>query len=70
MNEMQKDTLRYIRNGLLQLAAIIAFGYIFGQAVEEWNTPAEAAEPESVPECTACGCNTPTKSVDLTVSAL
>ena len=67
---MQKDTLIYIRNGLVQLAAIIAFGYIFGQAVTEWNTQAKAAEPEPVPECTACGCATPTKSVNLTASAL
>ncbi len=69
MTLAQKDTLIYVRNGLLQIVAIVAFAYIFGQAVSEWNADAVPVT-EAPPECTPCGCTTETKSVNIKGNSL
>jgi len=65
MNQAQKDTLIYIRNGLFQIGAIVAFAFIFAQAVAEWEEPAKEPAPEPVSECTTCGCVTETKPINI-----
>jgi len=64
MTPAQKDTLIYIRNGLFQIAAIVAFAFIFAQAVTEWDAKAEPV-PEPIPECTTCGCVSQSESINI-----
>ena len=70
MTPAQKDTLIYIRNGILQILAIVAFAFIFAHIVTERDTPAEPVPAEPQPECTACGCTTVTKSITVAGTAL
>ena len=70
MNTAQKDTVNYLKSGLLSILAIIAFATLFGLAVTEWNTPAAEPAAKPVPECTACGCITVTESINVAGTAL